>query len=49
MPKLVMTLAFLFSLCICAFLADAQLNLTAAQGTEAPQTGTLEQTIPGHY
>ena len=49
MPKLVMALAFLFSLCIYAFLADAQLTLTAAQGTEAPQTGTLEQTIPGHY
>ena len=49
MPKLVMALAFLFPLCVCAFLADAQLNLTAAQGTEAPQTGTLEQTIPGHY
>ena len=49
MPKLVMALALLFPLCVCAFLADAQLNLTAAQGTEAPQTGTLEQTIPGHY
>ncbi len=49
MPKLVTALAFLFALCVCAFLADAQLNLTAAQGTEALQTGTLEQTIPGHY
>ena len=47
MPKLVMALALLFPLCVCAFLADAQ--LTAAQGTETPQTGTLEQTIPGHY
>ncbi len=49
MPKLLMALALLFPLCVCAFLADAQLNLTAAQGTETPQTGTLEQTIPGHY
>ena len=36
-------------MCVCAFLAEAQLNLTAAQDTEAPQTGTLEQTISGHY
>ncbi len=49
MPKFIPALAFLFPLCACALFANAQLTLTAAQGTEAPQTGTLEQTIPGHY
>jgi glyoxylase-like metal-dependent hydrolase (beta-lactamase superfamily II) len=49
MPKSAMALAFLLALSVFAFLADAQLSPASAQGAEAPQTGKLEQVIPGHY
>jgi glyoxylase-like metal-dependent hydrolase (beta-lactamase superfamily II) len=44
-----MALAFLLALSVFAFLTQAQLGPAFARASEAPQTGTLEQIIPGHY
>ena len=49
MPKSVMALMFLSALSLFVFLTEARLTPAAPQAPEDPQTGTLEQIIPGHY
>ena len=40
---------FLLPLGLFVFLTEARLNPASPQASENPQTGTLEQIIPGHY
>ncbi len=49
MPKSVMHLACLLPLSLGIFVMDTQLNHATAQAANDPQTGTLEQIIPGYY
>ena len=49
MPKSVMSLVYFLPLSLCIFATDAQFNHAAAQASNDPQTGTLEQIIPGYY
>ena len=49
MPKSVMALMFLSALSLFVFLTEAPLTTAAPQAPEDPQTGALEQIIPGHY
>ncbi len=49
MPKSMMSLVYLLPLSLCIFATDAQLNHAAAQASNDPQTGTLEQIVPGYY
>ena len=44
-----MSLVYLLPLSLCIFATDAQLNHAAAQASNDPQTGTLEQIVPGYY
>ena len=49
MPRSMMAPAFLLPLSLGAFLTEALLDPAPARAAEGPQTGTLEQIIPGHY
>jgi len=49
LPKSVMALRFLAALSLFVFVTEARLTPAALQAPEDPQTGTLEQIIPGHY
>lgn len=49
MPNSMMSLVYLLPLSLCVFATDAQFNHAAAQASTDPQTGTLEQIVPGYY
>ena len=49
MPKSVMSLVCLLPLSLCIFATDAQFSHATAQASDDPQTGTLEQILPGYY
>jgi glyoxylase-like metal-dependent hydrolase (beta-lactamase superfamily II) len=49
LPKSAIALALLLSLSLVALPADERLNPASARAAEGPQTGKLEQIIPGHY
>ena len=49
MPKSLMSLVYLLPLSLCIFATDARFNHAAAQPSNDPQTGTLEQIVPGYY
>ena len=44
-----MSLVYLLPLVLCIFATDAHFNHAAAQASNEPQPGTLEQIVPGYY
>ena len=49
MPQTVMSLVYVLPLSLCIMAVDAQFTHATAQASNDPQTGTLEQIVPGYY